>query len=1280
MCSAPYGRKKRPRSAGIVFPVGKVAQTQPERRESAEGAVDGSRMTVQEFNTLVALYREQVISVGEISADCPALRAQMHHTRSKGCSMARAAHQDLAVISVSGPEDGEIHPEICRLFIQLQCCLEMFITEMLKSMCLLGVLQLHRKRTDSEPKVDFRVDESSDVPFLEERSSSPIDFLQEQWLVGTDIENIERDMREMRNLLSKLRETMPLPLKNQVHLGIVVRLLQVLQLRHAAEIEVRHLDVGETFVRHDGDAAQVRQVRQDGHRTFTYDDYYWKSSCRQICPSQESRGCNEQLCPINCLLTEFGPWSDCSPCAKKQARNTQITLQNLFLSLSQLYFHHTDQLLAGRCIKPALTCNKQNDCGDNSDERDCVTFKIVCPAEKRVAPGADLVQNGFDALAQRPRGAVLDNMFMGEDCNIKRPPSTLLYHRVPHNFEIFEIKVGAVEDFSTEPQQVHAEPISMKRSHSSSSYSKNDLFSILIFGFGYRSDVDITNNKEAFEASKQTDSKFFRVHQVLPVSKFKVRDPGGLVLSLPFLQFLHALPLEYNYALYRDIFQRFGTHYYGSGTLGGLYDLLYQYNREEFKSSGQTEQHFADCLQRDSTWTIILYTEVRRVHRCTDTRITEKYEGSYIKASEKSFSMVQGGRVREAQALVFERQKPSPDKESYKNWAKSLLDNPAVVEMQAHPIIDLVRGIPCAKTKRRHLRKALLQYQEEFDSCRCAPCPNNAEPVLSGTECKCICQLGTFGTNCERRASDYTSDLLYVPALVFTCSQETCDNDDEYTTGIPEELPPGVQGCLRPQQPPNSFLRVMTDPPACRPGLKHPPTPGQSVVQRGVGERDMMSQTPTAPAYGLTRVLRKLISVPNGSQATSGEHMEGCAFRPPKEMPPHTITDPLPNQVMLEDVAGSRTFSTASPDSVTSVTCAQCEPAFICEEHRAPVANLPILVFSGKCQTSCTVLGCKHNPHLWTSGPRTTFMKSVSDRLSRHMHICGLLEVILQGSGSAPPVPPCTKAEKAKLYYSFGEDEEFRCYTGFELEGFQFINCLPDGTWSQPSGRCVRKICLPLEIPDGMMLLPNKEEYRVGETVSLDCNGPDLAPLLHEASTGAATVSPGSLLYLLTCAALTSNRLFLSPSVVQERHYKTQSVSVFSVRAAYIGVMVSMSLCSFHAGRCHGDPLFFVSDHACNQEDSAKLEWVRFRAQMSSKSSIKEPCGLNTCYEWETCSAFKKCECKAARACPRVQHYTFCLMLIRNQRTRSMDLCSMAALKCSSYEFEILNEGTCPSR
>lgn len=43
-----------------------------------------------------------------------------------------------------------------------------------------------------ESNMDCKVDESSDVPMLEDRSSSPVDFPQESWVVCTDIENIER--------------------------------------------------------------------------------------------------------------------------------------------------------------------------------------------------------------------------------------------------------------------------------------------------------------------------------------------------------------------------------------------------------------------------------------------------------------------------------------------------------------------------------------------------------------------------------------------------------------------------------------------------------------------------------------------------------------------------------------------------------------------------------------------------------------------------------------------------------------------------------------------------------------------------------------------------------------------------------------------------------------------------------------------------------------------------------------------------------------------------------
>lgn len=58
--------------------------------------------------------------------------------------------------------------------------------------------------------------------------------------------------------------------------------------------------------------------------------------------------------------------------------------------------------------------------------------------------------------------------------------------------------------------------------------------------------------------------------------------------------------------------------------------------------------------------------------------------GSYVQASERSFSMVKGGRAREAAALAWERQGATPDKISFKNWAKSVLENPAVVDYKVN--------------------------------------------------------------------------------------------------------------------------------------------------------------------------------------------------------------------------------------------------------------------------------------------------------------------------------------------------------------------------------------------------------------------------------------------------------------------------------------------------------------------------------------------------------------------------------------------------------------------
>lgn len=80
-----------------------------------------------------------------------------------------------------------------------------------------------------------------------------------------------------------------------------------------------------------------------------------------------------------------------------------------------------------------------------------------------------------------------------------------------------------------------------------------------------------------------------------------------------------------------------------------------------------------------------------------------------------------------------------------------------MIPSQVVSILDLVKNFPCAVTKRKNLRRAFSEYMEKYDPCQCAPCPNNGQPVLSGTECLCVCKAGTYGKNCEIRAPDYRS-------------------------------------------------------------------------------------------------------------------------------------------------------------------------------------------------------------------------------------------------------------------------------------------------------------------------------------------------------------------------------------------------------------------------------------------------------------------------------------------------------------------------------------------
>ncbi|XP_069897206.1 complement component C6 [Dipodomys merriami] len=521
---------------------------------------------------------------------------------------------------------------------------------------------------------------------------------------------------------------------------------------------------------------------QSRQRQIVMDSYYWDNSCDQICTKQETRACNWQMCPINCLLGDYGPWSDCDPCVGKQFKIRSVLRPSQFggqpcteplstfqpcipsklCRIEEADCKNKFRCDSGRCIPNRLECNGENDCGDNSDEKDCGRTKAVCPRQYTPIPSAQLMGAGFHFLAGEPRGEVLDNSFTGGMCKTVKSSRASNPYRVPANLENVNFEVKTEEDdLETD---FYKDLINFGKNE-----NQNKILSAsqkgssgVPFLFSKKKSKSINQNwafKQAIQASHKKDSSFIRVHKVIKVLNFTMQATN-LQLSNVFLKALNQLPLEYNFAMYSRIFDDFGTHYFTSGSLGGVYDLLYQFSSEELKNSGLTEEETRNCVRIETKKRRIFGKKKKVEHRCTTNRLSEKHEGSILQAAEKAISLVQGGRSEYAAALAWEKGNSGPEEKVFSEWLESVKENPAVVDFELAPIMDLVRNIPCAVTKRNNLRKAFQEYAAKFDPCQCAPCPNNGRPMLSGTECVCVCQSGTYGEHCETRSPDFKSSAV----------------------------------------------------------------------------------------------------------------------------------------------------------------------------------------------------------------------------------------------------------------------------------------------------------------------------------------------------------------------------------------------------------------------------------------------------------------------------------------------------------------------------------------
>ncbi|KAL6041354.1 hypothetical protein STEG23_007470, partial [Scotinomys teguina] len=411
---------------------------------------------------------------------------------------------------------------------------------------------------------------------------------------------------------------------------------------------------------------------QSRQRQIEVNDYYRDNSCDRLCTKWETRECNSQTCPINCVLGDYGPWSDCDPCIEKQIKVKSILRPSQFggqpcteplmtfqpcIPSKLCKIEETDcknKFLcdSGRCIPRKLECNGENDCGDNSDERDCGRTKAVCPTDVEPIPNVQLMGTGpfelmglslrhpvfyecliirkkkFHFLAGEPRGDVLDNSFTGGICKTVKSSRASNPYRVPANLETVSFEVQTVEDDLKTDFYKDLINLENKKNEAPSLSGEQKQSSHLSIFFSSKKSRRFQHNsafKEAIQASHKKDSSFVRIHKAIKVLNFTMKTTD-LQLSDVFQKALHHLPLEYNSALYSRIFDDFGTHYFTSGSLGGKYDLLYQFSSQELKNSGLTEEETRNCVQYETKKRYFIFTSRKIEKRCTTNKLSEKYE------------------------------------------------------------------------------------------------------------------------------------------------------------------------------------------------------------------------------------------------------------------------------------------------------------------------------------------------------------------------------------------------------------------------------------------------------------------------------------------------------------------------------------------------------------------------------------------------------------------------------------------------------------------------------
>ncbi|KAK1797435.1 hypothetical protein P4O66_008812 [Electrophorus voltai] len=470
------------------------------------------------------------------------------------------------------------------------------------------------------------------------------------------------------------------------------------------------------------------------------------------------------LDPVDCSLSVWSSWTRCDPCLKKRFRYARLLQPSQFggepchelgreeesCAPPSRYSCRTPTPLCqgfqctstGRCILEGLRCNGDDDCGDGSDEQACKKVFKACTQPTEEYYGIENLAKGINVLSSNLEGVVLDNRYYAGGCL----PHFIqdIRFRKPYNLQQYTLEAMARNtdktkgsyDFKLEAYDSYKEysEHTMRASLSKTTVS----FGIAVpgvFELGYNyNDSKYRKSEKKLRHYSGMKSQFIHAHSQLELVHYALKTEN-LMLHTDFLSRLRALPLEYAYGEYRQLYSDYGTHYITEATLGGDFVYTLVLNKDRLEQSGYSLNDAKTCVQM----ALKVGANIKGVYvsagvsggRCSG--LLKEFGDSETHSSfvEDYVAVVRGGDS-ETVARLAAKQLPTPD--LMQLWGDAVHYNPDIIHSKMVPLYELVTtwDFTSANTLKKNLRRALAEYLSESSSCRCSPCLNNGIAVLKG--------------------------------------------------------------------------------------------------------------------------------------------------------------------------------------------------------------------------------------------------------------------------------------------------------------------------------------------------------------------------------------------------------------------------------------------------------------------------------------------------------------------------------------------------------------------